>query len=109
LPGGRLEADEGPQERVAREILDELGPRVEVEPLLDVRVHEPFPDVATWCWTAGSLRGRLAGWRMALNIRLWDFSGWTRWVRAVFPRGTRGWRGPGPGWTEQAVLSSDDA
>ncbi len=59
MPGGRLEADESPQERVAREILDELGPRVEVEPLLDVRVHEPFPDVGELVLDCGFSAGKV--------------------------------------------------
>ena len=43
LPGGRLEAGETPRECVAREVLEELNPKVGVGPLLDAWVFEVLP------------------------------------------------------------------
>jgi len=43
LPGGRLEADETPEQCVAREIAEELGLAVSVGPLLDCWLYEPVP------------------------------------------------------------------
>ncbi|WP_246053301.1 NUDIX hydrolase [Actinocorallia herbida] len=42
LPGGRLEAGEGPAECVVREIEEESGWRVEAGELLDAWVYEPL-------------------------------------------------------------------
>jgi ADP-ribose pyrophosphatase YjhB (NUDIX family) len=78
LPGGRLEAGESPEECVAREVRDELGPVVEAGPLLDAWVYEPLPER----WPTGALWRRLAGWRIAPRPRLWDLSGYARVVRA---------------------------
>jgi 8-oxo-dGTP pyrophosphatase MutT (NUDIX family) len=43
LPGGRLEADERPEQCVAREIAEELGLVVTLGPLLDCWIYEPVP------------------------------------------------------------------
>jgi 8-oxo-dGTP pyrophosphatase MutT (NUDIX family) len=44
LPGGKLEADESPEECVVREVGEETGWHVALRALLDVWVYEPVPD-----------------------------------------------------------------
>jgi 8-oxo-dGTP pyrophosphatase MutT (NUDIX family) len=44
LPGGRLEANETPEQAVQREVIEELGFTVEVIALLDTWVYTPLSD-----------------------------------------------------------------
>ncbi len=65
LPGGRLEAGESPRECVAREVLEELGLRVEVGPLLDAWVYEHFPERRVLVLAYGCFAGKVG--RMAYS------------------------------------------
>lgn len=53
LPGGKLELGETPESCVAREILEELGLRVRVGPLLDVWVYHIGEGVDVFMVTYG--------------------------------------------------------
>ena len=64
LPGGRLEAGEGAEECVVREVREELGLDVEVRTLLNAWVYEPLPEklvlvLAYGCLLPGRV-GRMA-------------------------------------------------
>ena len=61
LPGGRLEPGEGPEECVAREILEELNVRVRVGPLLDAWVYEPLPGRSVAVLAYGCFAGGVEG------------------------------------------------
>lgn len=53
LPGGKLEAEESPEECVRREIREELNLGVEVGPLLDAWVYEVIREVRVLVLTYG--------------------------------------------------------
>ena len=65
LPGGRLEAGESPEGCVAREVLEELGLKVEVGPLLDAWVYEPLPERRVLALAYGCSAGKVG--RMAYS------------------------------------------
>ena len=65
LPGGRLEAGESPEECVAREVLGELGLKVEVGLLLDAWVYGPLPERRVLVLAYGCFAGKVG--RMAYS------------------------------------------
>ncbi len=99
LPGGRLEPGETPADCLAREIMEELGARVQVEAILDAWLYEVLPGrsvfiVSYLCTLTAPADWRISDEHRALRLcRLVEIedlplpAGYRRSIRLALARG----------------------